>query len=161
MTRVLNAPKSRSPRPQDLVEEARVEQPVPGNAVDALLKTPPPPTPPHTEKKSDLGIEFEQAIAGYEQASRRFAAFRAWHDTLAAIIAGTQRPSIITWPTGGKNEEDEQILIEIDLEVMLKDCDETTQRQWLTVLYNYSCIEYKRWLGQTAKYAQAAFQLLS
>jgi hypothetical protein len=122
--------------------------------------------PPHAEKDASEPTEvaFEQAVAGCKNALRGWLRAEAAFTHVSKMMTGQNPGCIISMPTGSKDEEDEQIIIQIDLACMFATVPEAQRdkfrEQWLRPLYNYVVEDYKKWMQKLAAYTARVNQLL-
>lgn len=110
--------------------------------------------PPHEEKASHSGIEFEQAAAGLRQAMMSWVRVEAGYDLVAQMMEGTNPGCIMAMPTGGRDAEGNQVIFEIDLEDLFRGFTEEGRQAWLTPIYNYLVERYGKCLKQIEGYTK-------
>jgi hypothetical protein len=162
--RVLAVPDVPQQQPQESYEAPETQSADGGDPVTALMRNAPPPTPPHTEKAKDSGIDYEQAWAGWEQSARRMVIWKGILDQLGAVVAGSQEMAIVdlkfSWPTGKQDIAGLPVVAEMDLATLTSDMDVQNRKAWLRATYNYAVKEFIRWSKANAKYSPIHANLL-
>ena len=64
-------------------------------------------------------MSFDQAIKLLKLSFMKLVRSESGYNAVSKVISGDQEPPIISWPTGGKDQEGNQIKVEFDLKHMV------------------------------------------